>query len=351
MLRHVPQPIEKAVFDRVGMNSVNPAFLDQPRKGHVGIITQSGILRRSLFSMMVEDGLGLSECVVFDQRNAVEWSELRRIAGDKNTHVIILHLESIQYGRAMMDVGKEITRTKPIIVFKAGKTEAGSRGVLSHTGLLAGSDEICRAAFRQCGMLQATTLEEVIDFAKSFVAYPNARVSGSRIGILSNGGGLGIICADACIEIGLEIPRLSDKCQQILRRDLIFASGISNPIDLGAAATSRDYCLTLETLLDSKAVDILIVIVTPTPMLNVAHLANFLVGFVKTCNLPIIVCASGGSRFVKYLRDLVEELPLFPLPERAATGAFSLAFSARLVSRKASANVSGPNPRQRNVGN
>lgn len=331
ILRNVPNPVGKTLF-RFAMNSVNPAFLGQPKTGCIGFITQSGVLRRSIFSMMIEERLGLSKCVVFDQRNAIEWSVLRRIGGDTKTRATIVYIESVQDGRAMMDEAKEITKKKPIIVFKAGKTEAGSRGVSSHTGLLAGSDEICRAAFKQSGMLQANTLQEIVDFAKAFVCYEKSQ--GFRVGILTNGGGLGIVCADACIGIGLEVPRLNDECQQTLMQGLVFASTVSNPIDLGAAATARDYQLTLEALLDTKAADILIIIVTPTPMVNLVSLTGFLISAVQKYRMPIIVCAAGGFTFVENLRDLTgTRLPIYSLPEEAAAGAFSLAYFGKVVSR------------------
>ena len=313
VLKHTPPNIAALAFNRIGMQSVNPSFLGEPELGHIALFTQSGIIRRTIFSMLMAEKLGLSACVSFDSQKELDWSQLREMAREENTRVIMLYIESINKGRLMMDVAKDVTQTKPIIVLKAGKSEAGSRAVLSHTGQLAGSNEICKAAFRQSGMLQVSSLEDMLDYSKALCYYKGAE--GSKVGIVSNGGGLGIVCTDSCVQMGLAIPQLSYQNQHLLRERLVFSSGVSNPIDLSAVATASCYRTALQLLFGTRAVDVVLLIVTPTPLLKMEDLAETIVEFVRAEVMPMIVCASGNSKFVENLRRLTRScLPIYCQP-------------------------------------
>ena len=330
--KHIPNTIATSAFNRIGMQSVHPEYLGNPEHGHFALFTQSGIIRRTILSMLMSEKMGLSTCVSFDSHREFDWSQLREVAKDENTRVIALYIESIRRGRFMMEIAKKVTQTKPIVVLKAGNSEAGSRAVISHTGSLAGSDEICRAAFKQSGMLHAKSLEELLDYSKAFCYYQRTR--GSRIGIVSNGGGLGIICADACLQRGLEVPRLSDEYQHKLNENLSFSSGVSNPIDLTALTTASGYRTTLDFLLRTETVDIVILVVTPTPMLHIEELASSIKGFASQGHLPIIVCISGSTKYEYDVHRLTHgRLPIHSQPERAAAAAFSLVCYSKILDR------------------
>jgi acyl-CoA synthetase (NDP forming) len=148
-----------------------------------------------------------------------------------------------------MNIARIISNRKPMVALKVGKTGPGARMVQSHTGFLAGKYEIWHAALKQSGVLEVKTLEEMMDFARALSLQRPAE--GERVGIITNGGGTGILCADAYIQLNLEVPRLSEAIRDSLYKKISPFSSIDNPIDLTVATTAQDYASALDVLIDS----------------------------------------------------------------------------------------------------
>ena len=178
------------------------------------------------------------------------------------TDLVLLYLESFGNPRTFARVARRVARRKPILALKAGSTSAGSRAASSHTAALASSDTAVDALFRQAGVLRARTLEELVDAAAVLSTQPLPR--GRRIGVITNAGGLGILCADACESLGLELPELTEADPRGSRlRSFPAEASLSNPVDLLGSATAATYEAVVPHVLADPNVDALIVIFVP----------------------------------------------------------------------------------------
>lgn len=303
---------------------MNPSLLRQPKKGSIAFISQSGAIEIIVSNLMAREGLGRSKSISYDHRESKDEVELLRdLARDPETKVIMLFIEAIKQGRRFMRAAKNISSIKPIIALRAGKSQAGARAVLSHTGSLAGSDEIYTAAFKQSGILRARTIEEMLDSARALALQPTAR--GRRVAIITNGGGAGIIAADACISIGLEVPELPQVVQDRLKKELLPYSGTTNPIDITGAANVDNYVVVLDSLLKNEYIDVVILIVYPIPTLDIEKFVGVVLKLWRDNPKPMMISAIGSDEFMEHLRKLEKNgIPLYLQPERAAAGAAAL---------------------------
>ncbi|MHC1596770.1 MAG: acetate--CoA ligase family protein, partial [Methermicoccaceae archaeon] len=191
---------------RIGLNATFGATM--PEAGNVAVLSQSGALLTSIMDWAQRLRLGFSAVVSLGNKADINENDiLTMLKDDEKTDVILGYIEGASDGRGLIEVAKGLTRTKPVVFVKGGRTMAGSRAVSSHTGSLAGSDAAYETAFKQCGIIRAYTLEELFDVALLLSAHPTQ--IGNRIGILTNAGGLGIMASDACVLYGLELARLS----------------------------------------------------------------------------------------------------------------------------------------------
>ena len=330
LLKYVPSSV-LIIGDRFAMKSLDQSLLVQPKQGSIALITQSGALKIIVLNMMAREGLGLSRLISYDDRKDKSWDEaelLEELAEDPETKVIMFCAESINQGRKFMNAAKKTGRMKPIIVLKSGKSKVGARAVLSHVGSLAGSDEIRSAAFKQSHVLRAQTIEEMLDFAKALSFQRLAR--GSKVAIITNGGGAGIIAADACISRRLEVPELPLSIQKYLKENLPLFSGVTNPLDLKVAATAEIYVEALDSLLRYDGIDMLILMVYPTPALDLEKFVDKVLKLWGNNQKPMVVSATGSHKFIEHLRKLEEcGIPLYIVPERAAAGATALVYYGR----------------------
>lgn len=226
-------------------------YLPPVRKGSLSLIAQSGNTSQAIAYLAYEAGLGFSKYISSGNEADLSFEDyLEYLADDKETKVIVGYVEGFRNGRRFFDLAREITKKKPIVLMKAGRTEAGSRAARSHTASLAGSDEVSEAAFRQCGVIRVDEVTEVVDVALVLLGQPLPR--GRRVGVLSTGGGGAVMTADALMRQGLELPSLSlattEKLDSILSRR--WSRG--NPIDNGG--DPFDYS-GLWTLLEDENID------------------------------------------------------------------------------------------------
>ena len=207
--------------------------LFKPDAGVIGIASQSGNVSTALSESLSEFGFGCSKVVSAGNCADLGWPDyLEYFRNDPDTQVVLLYIEGIEDGRKFLAAAKRTSLEKPVVLLKSGRTPAGSGAAASHTGVLAGSDEIFTASCAQAGVVRVNTVEEAAFAAASFVTTPLPR--GKRVGIVTGGGGYGVIAADAATELGLELVAFSDETIEQLKRHLPPWWAPNNPVDMVA---------------------------------------------------------------------------------------------------------------------
>ncbi len=268
--------------------------------GRIGFSSQSGALGLALLEQAAERDLGFSSFVSIGNKadvssnDLLEWWE-----DDPDTDVVLLYLESFGNPRKFGRLARRVARRKPILALKAGTTRAGARAASSHTAALAGSDAAVDALFRQAGVLRARTLEELVDVAAVLSRQPLP--AGRRVGVVTNAGGLGILCADACEAAGLELPRLAEETRLALEPHLPREASLANPVDLLGSATVATYEAVLPPLLADPHLDALIVLFVPPVVAGADEVAAAIASTVERVApgkpvLPVVMGA-GGFRY------------------------------------------------------
>jgi acetyl coenzyme A synthetase (ADP forming)-like protein len=230
--------------------------------GPVAFSSQSGALGLALLEKAEERGIGLSAFVSIGNKADVSSNDLLEYwEDDPDTGLIALYLESFGNPRRFGRIARRVARKKPILAMKSGTTSTGARAASSHTAALAGSEAAVDALFHQAGVIRARTLEELIDAAALFAAQPLP--AGRRVGVITNAGGLGILCADACEAAGLELPALAAETETALRAVLPAEASFANPIDMLGSATGATYEQVLPIVLADPGIDAVIVLFVP----------------------------------------------------------------------------------------
>jgi acetyl coenzyme A synthetase (ADP forming)-like protein len=299
---------------------MNASFVStMPLPGEIAFITQSGALGEALIHWTAQEGLGLSKVASLGNKIDVDDADLLRyFIHEENVKVIVLYIESIRRGRKFMEAAKEVSRRKPIIAVKAGKSKAGQRATSSHTGSLAGEDRIYDAAFRQSGVIRAKDTTELFDMAIALAQQPPAE--GNRVAIVTNGGGAGVIAADICEENGIEVPGFKGELLEELRAGLPEIASPRNPVDILGDADYRRYRDVLKTVAGSDAVDGIIALHVQTALVDPLQIAEAMVEVDKAWEKPMVTGWIGG-RGLREARRLLREkkVPQYPSPKRACT--------------------------------
>ncbi len=244
----------------IGMDATFAPFL--PIAGRVGFASQSGGLGIALLARSAELGLGISTFVSLGNKADVSGNDLLQYWDeDPDTDVILLYLESFGNPRKFARLARRISRHKPIIAVKSGRTAAGARGTSSHTAALAAPDDAVDALFAQAGVIRVDTLEELFDTAAVVLHQPLP--PGHRVAIITNGGGPGILAADACVTAGLEVPELSEATQAALRCLRVARRGGREPRRPRRLGECGDIRADLDVLIQDQDVDALLVIFVP----------------------------------------------------------------------------------------
>jgi acetyl coenzyme A synthetase (ADP forming)-like protein len=264
--------------------------------GRIGFSSQSGALGLALLEEADVRGLGLSSFISIGNKADVSSNDLLEYwQDDPNTDVVLLYLESFGNPRKFARVASRVARTKPILAMRSGTSRAGARAASSHTAALAGSDAAVEALFSQAGVLRARTLEELLDAAVLFSSQPLPR--GNRVAVLTNAGGLGILCADACDAAGLSLPQLAPETVAALARVMPAEASSSNPVDLLGSATAATYEAALPIMLADPGVDAVIVLFVPPVVATTADVAAAIgrasAGADKPV-LPVVISADGS---------------------------------------------------------
>jgi acetate---CoA ligase (ADP-forming) len=308
--------------------SLNATFSDSlPTPGNIAFVSQSGALCAGILAYGTAERIGFSRFVSVGNRAGVDENDLLESLGsDAATKVILLYVESLANGRRFLEAARDVTEKKPVLVIKSGRTPAGERAAMSHTGSLAqsGRDQLYDALFEQSGVLRADTLGDLFRNAKIFAE--DLKLGGPRLAILTNSGGPGIVAADAAIRHGLELPPLTPMARIALAARLPSIATLSNPLDMTAEVGPDVIKETLTTLLANPEVDGGFVIATPAGHTTGESVAQAIVDVKATTDKPVVACLFGLtdlSREVTFLED--HGIPTFTFPEEGVQGLGSLA--------------------------
>ncbi len=259
--------------------------------GHTAFVTQSGALGGATLAWAEERGFGFSKFVSYGNRCDVGDIELLPfLADDPESRVIVLYLEGIDRGREFLRVAQAASLKKPLIAIKSGTTRAGTRAASSHTGTLAGMDEIYDAAFRKAGIIRVEGIEEMFDLCQAF---SECRLpEGKRVAIVTNSGGPGILAADRAERLGLQVAEPSPGLRERLKPHLSPHSSLKNPIDLTVESGYEEYRMALENAL--MEYDAAIAINVATPYLDSIGIAKGIIDAVRTAGKPVVTNFMAG---------------------------------------------------------
>lgn len=289
-----------------------------PPTGSVAIASQSGALGISLLDYARNLGIGISMFASTGNKADISGNDLLEYwEGDDATRLIVLYLESFGNPVRFMEIARRVSKKKPILVVKSGRTAAGARAASSHTGALAGMDVAVDALLGQAGVIRADTMDELFLLAGLLTNQPVPQ--GNRVAILTNAGGLGIMASDACESRGLELPELSANTIESLHAFLPRAASIANPVDMLASASAEDYERSLQLLLRDERIDSVIVLFVPALVTEAADMARAVVRAASGNQKPVLVCPVGTHGVPEALRILREaKIPTYAFPEDAA---------------------------------
>jgi acetyl coenzyme A synthetase (ADP forming)-like protein len=291
----------------------------QAPAGRVGFLSQSGGIGIAIIEAAERLGVGLSSFVSVGNKADLSSNDLLEYwEQDPDTDLAILYLESFGNPRKFARVARRFARQKPILAVKSGRSAAGAKATSSHTGaLLAASDVTVDALFHQAGVIRTDTLHELFDVAALLTKQPIP--AGDRIAIVTNGGGPGIICADACQANGVRLPEPSVAVKDQLARFLPDAASLGNPVDMIASASAEDYQRTLQTLVQAGAYDAILVIFVPaliTRALEVAVAISEVAQASENCTIAAVFMTGEGPP--QELSAGRVRVPGYEFPEDAA---------------------------------
>ena len=285
--------------------------------GKIGFSSQSGALGLALLERAEATGLGVTSFVSVGNKadvssnDLLEWWE-----DDDETELVVLYLESFGNPRAFARIARRVARRKPILALKGGTTRAGMRAAGSHTAALAGSDAAADALFADAGVIRARTLDELIDVASLLSAQPVPR--GRRVAVVTNAGGLGILAADACEALGLELPTPSEETRAALAMVLPGEASIANPIDMLGGANAESFEQALPPVLADPSFDAAIVLFVPTVGTDEEAVGAAISRAAATAVDKPVLCAFLSAKGAPAALQSVAHVPSFAYPEAAA---------------------------------
>ena len=285
--------------------------------GKIGFSSQSGALGLALLETAMTRGVGLSAFVSVGNKADISTNDLLEYwEDDPDTGLVLLYVESFGNPRKFARVARRVARRKPVLALKSGTSRAGARAASSHTAALAGSETAVDALFHEAGVLRAGTLDELLDVSVLLVNQPPP--AGNRVGVLTNAGGLGILCADACEAWGLELPRLSEAGRGRLKELLPAEGSVANPVDLLGSATASAYGEALPVMLDDPAVDAVIVLFAPAAVASAADVAKAVREAAADATRPVLAVVMSEVGIPPELTSSDAPVAGFAYPESAA---------------------------------
>ncbi|MBI4772671.1 MAG: bifunctional acetate--CoA ligase family protein/GNAT family N-acetyltransferase [Deltaproteobacteria bacterium] len=299
-------------------SKINASFaLDSILPGNMAFISQSGAICTAIADLSVQEQMGFSHYVSIGSMLDIDFGDLIDYLGnDPRVKSIILYVESLTNFRKFMSAARAVSRVKPIVVLKAGKSAAGARAAASHTGAMAGEDAVYTAAFRRAGILRVDTIEELFDCAELLAKQP--RPLGPRLAIITNAGGPGVMAADALSSYGIEPHALGPDTKQKLDEFLPPFWSRNNPIDILGDASPQRYRQALDVCVSSSDFDAILIMMVPQALTDAAAVAAELTKTLGDRRHLLLTVCMGGASMVK-AREIYNKagIPTFETPERA----------------------------------
>jgi acetyltransferase len=304
------------MFPAIGLNATFAK--EAPKAGNVAFLSQSGALLAAILDWSHREEVGFSAIVSTGSMLDVGWGDLiYHFGDDPRTKSILLYMESVGDARSFLSAAREVALTKPIIVIKAGRSQAASRAAASHTGALTGSDEVLEAAFRRSGVLRVHNIADLFYMAEVLGRQP--RPKGPRLTILTNAGGPGVLATDSLVASGGELAELSPESLRRLDEFLPAHWSHNNPIDVLGDADPERYARALEIASQDPNSDGLLVILSPQGMTEPTQIAQRLKPYAKQTGKPVLASWMGGSSVAAGEAALNSAgIPTFPYPDTAA---------------------------------
>ncbi len=292
--------------------------LERPRKGRISFVSQSGAVGSAILDWAAAKGFGFSKFISYG--NACDVDEvdlLDYLEKDKTTGVIGMYIEGTRRGRELYNSLKRITKKKPVIVIKGGKTKAGSKAASSHTGALAGSARVWEAMLKQSGAIIADDIRRMFNYSRLLAEQPLPK--GKRIGIVTNGGGFGVIASDALEKYGLELANLDKKTIDVIKKHVPEYAVVKNPVDLVGDADAHRYEIALDALLEDNNVDVILVLILFQTAGVQSEIIDIIASKSDQKKKPIIAFSAGGDFTQVHMRMLEKVgVPVFDSLEEAA---------------------------------
>lgn len=288
-----------------------------PKAGRLAFISQSGALCTAILDLSLQEGIGFSHFVSIGSMLDVDFADLIDFLGNEfRVTSILLYVESIPNLRKFMSAARAVSRIKPIVVLKSGKSPAGARAASSHTGAMAGEDALYDAAFRRAGVLRVQTIGELFDCAELLAKQP--RPEGPRLAIITNAGGPGVMAADALAEYGLAPAPLGEESLAALDKVLPPFWSRNNPVDILGDASPERYAKALQVCLDSTDIDGVLLILTPQAMTDPSAVARQIASMIARRARLVLASWMGGIN-VQEGRNILNQagIPTYATPEQA----------------------------------
>lgn len=313
--------------------SVNASYsAGSAKAGGVGLLSQSGAIVTASLSDLASTGF--SALVSMGNQSVLELSDyLEELGNSPATKVVTTYVEQIKDGPRFLEVAERVSRAKPILMLRGGKSATGEKASASHTGSLGGSGAAYSAAFRKAGVLEVDSQEELLDLSKTF-ASTQPLPKGRKFAVLTNAGGLAILTADAADKVGLRFSELRASTLAKLRAILPPEVHAKNPVDLFGDAKSDRYKKALEVVLGDKDVDGVICLASPQGMTDAPEIARAIASAAKSGGKPVLASLQGAPEMAE-ANGLLEQagIPAFPTSERAARALARMAEYAEIRSR------------------
>jgi acetyl coenzyme A synthetase (ADP forming)-like protein len=309
-----------------------------PVRGNVGFMSQSGALGEAILADAADNGLGVAMFVSMGNKTDVSGNDLLEYWEDNpDVQAILMYLESFGNPRRFTTIARRVTRKKPIIAVKAGRTVRGAQAASSHTGSIVALDTATDTLLEQCGVLRVSSMEEMISLAQALANQPVP--AGSRIAIVTNAGGPGILCTDALIGAGLSLAELRPKTRRAWAKPLPPEASTANPVDMIASADATRYQAALDLVRRDPGVDGIIAIFVSPIMIDAYEVARAIAAAADGAK-PVLSVFMGKQRSAEglaWLRD--RRVPVYRFPEDAAAAMFGLARYRELRDRPAGKTV------------
>ncbi len=291
-----------------------------PERGNIGFVSQSGALGGGILNILKDLNLGFAQFIsIGNQADVNAETAMEYWENDDDVEQILLYMESIQNPANFRNLASRISKKKPILALKAGRSAAGASAASSHTGSLAGADKAANALLQQSGVIREYSLKNLFATAKVFANCPVPK--GDRVAIITNSGGPGIMATDAVCEYGMQMAKISDSTKEKLRSFLPSAASVKNPIDMIASAPIEHYKQTLETVIADENVDMIMVIYLPFLGLKDIDVAKAVMEIkAQYPHKPVIGVFMTKNEFFTKLSDMDVNMPFFMYAEEAADG-------------------------------